>query len=207
MINMELSQPTREPDFTSSNLLEVYDATLKAVSSAFDRRDGEAYGHTQRVTEMTMELAKLIGVRNQELEYIRRGAILHDFGNIAVPERILQKEEELNIEEWVTIRSHPYMAYEMLQHIVFLRPALEIPYRHHEQWDGSGYPRGLTSEQIPVAARIFSVVDVYDSLTSDRPYRSAWSEDDAKKYIQDMAGKQFDPKVVELFMGMIRHFE
>jgi putative nucleotidyltransferase with HDIG domain len=202
MINMEYHQPAKEPDFTSSDPLEVYDATLEALSSAFDLRDGEAKGHTLRVTEMTMELAKLIGVKYQDLQYIRRGAILHDFGNIIVPESILHKEDELNIEEWVTIRLHPSTAYEMLHHIVFLRPALDIPYRHHERWDGSGYPNGLIGEQIPVAARIFSVVDVFNSLISNRPFRSAWSKDSAKIYIRDMAGKQFDPKVVQVFLDM-----
>ena len=183
----------------------MYDATLEVLSSALDLRDKQARGHTQRVTEMTVELAKLMGLSNQELENIRRGAILHDFGNITIPESILYKKDELTVEEWVTIHLHPYTAYEMLEHIVYLRPALEIPYRHHERWDGSGYPRGLKGEEIPLAARIFSVVDVYDSLTSDRPYRSAWSNDSAKEYIQEMSGKQFDPKAVELFLDMISH--
>jgi len=205
MTNISLSEPTEELDFTSSILLEVYDATLEVLSSALDLRDKQARGHTQRVTEMTVELAKLMGLSNQELENIRRGAILHDFGNITIPESILYKKDELTVEEWVTIHLHPYTAYEMLEHIVYLRPALEIPYRHHERWDGSGYPRGLKGEEIPLAARIFSVVDVYDSLTSDRPYRSAWSNDSAKEYIQEMSGKQFDPKAVELFLDMISH--
>jgi len=205
MTNISLSKPTEELDFTSSILLEVYDATLEVLSSALDLRDKQARGHTQRVTEMTVELAKLMGLSNQELENIRRGAILHDFGNITIPESILYKKDELTVEEWVTIHLHPYTAYEMLEHIVYLRPALEIPYRHHERWDGSGYPRGLKGEEIPLAARIFSVVDVYDSLTSDRPYRSAWSNDSAKEYIQEMSGKQFDPKAVELFLDMISH--
>jgi HD-GYP domain-containing protein (c-di-GMP phosphodiesterase class II) len=205
MTNISLSEPTEELDFTSSILLEVYDATLEVLSSALDLRDKQARGHTQRVTEMTVELAKLMGLSNQELENIRRGAILHDFGNITIPESILYKKDELTVEEWVTIHLHPYTAYEMLEHIVYLRPALEIPYRHHERWDGSGYPRGLKGEEIPLAARIFSVVDVYDSLTSDRPYRSAWSNDSAKEYIQEMSGKQFDPIAVELFLDMISH--
>lgn len=205
MTNISLSKPTEELNFTSSILLEVYDATLEVLSSALDLRDKQARGHTQRVTEMTVELAKLMGLSNQELENIRRGAILHDFGNITIPESILYKKDELTVEEWVTIHLHPYTAYEMLEHIVYLRPALEIPYRHHERWDGSGYPRGLKGEEIPLAARIFSVVDVYDSLTSDRPYRSAWSNDSAQKYIQEMSGKQFDPKAVELFLDMISH--
>ena len=205
MTNISLSKPTEELNFTSSILLEVYDATLEVLSSALDLRDKQARGHTQRVTEMTVELAKLMGLSNQELENIRRGAILHDFGNITIPESILYKKDELTVEEWVTIHLHPYTAYEMLEHIVYLRPALEIPYRHHERWDGSGYPRGLKGEEIPLAARIFSVVDVYDSLTSDRPYRSAWSNDSAKEYIQEMSGKQFDPKAVELFLDMISH--
>ena len=207
MTDMEVAHSTTEINYTSSIVMELYDATLEVWSSALDLRDKEAKGHTQRVTEMTVELAKLMGVRNQELENIRRGALLHDFGNITIPENILYKEGELTVEEWVTIHLHPYTAFEMLEHIVYLRPALEIPYRHHERWDGSGYPRGLKGEQIPLAARIFSVVDVYDSLTSDRPYRSAWSKESAKEYIQDNTGKLFDPKVVELFLGMISHYE
>jgi HD-GYP domain-containing protein (c-di-GMP phosphodiesterase class II) len=175
---------------------------LEVWSAALDVRNKEAKGHTHRVMEMAVSMAKVVGMSNQELVNIRRGGLLHDFGNIAVPESILYKKGDLSIDDWLSIHMHPYIAYEMLTPINFLKPALDIPYRHHEHWDGSGYPRGLKGEQIPLAARMFSVVDVYDSLTSDRPYRSAWTKKDAMNYLQDMAGQQFDPMAVELFFMM-----
>ncbi len=207
MTDVGLPRSSFELDFTSANLLEVFDATLEVWSSALDLRDGEARGHTHRVTELAVRLAKRMGLKDHDLVNIRRGAILHDFGNITVPESILHKKDELSVDEWVTIHLHPYTAFEMLEHIVYLRPALEIPYRHHERWDGSGYPRGLKGEEIPLAARIFSVADVFDSLTSDRPYRSAWKREDAIHYIERMAGRQFDPQVVEAFLGTISEGE
>jgi HD-GYP domain-containing protein (c-di-GMP phosphodiesterase class II) len=183
-------------------IVRSYDASLEVWSAALDMRNKEAKGHSRRVMEKALNMAKVVGMSNQELVNIRRGALLHDFGNIAVPESILYKNGELTMEEWLSIHMHPYIAYELLTPIEFLKPALDIPYRHHEHWDGSGYPRGLKGEEIPLAARIFSVVDVYDSLTSDRPYRSAWMKKDAMNYIQDMAGQQFDPMAVELFVMM-----
>ncbi len=207
MADVGLVQNIQELDFPSSLLLEMYDATLEVWSSALDMRDKEANGHTQRVTDLAVRLAKRMGVEGQDLMNLRWGAILHDFGNITVPESILYKKEELTLDEWVTIHMHPYTAYELLEHIVFLRPALEIPYRHHERWDGSGYPKGLKGEEIPLAARIFGVVDVYDSMIADRPYRSAWKKTDAIHYIERMAGKLFDPKVVEIFLVMMKEAE
>jgi HD-GYP domain-containing protein (c-di-GMP phosphodiesterase class II) len=193
---------TENLNISISDVLRAYDASLEVWSSALDMRNKEAKGHTHRVMEMAVNMAKLLGMQKEELINIRRGALLHDFGNLAVPESILLKKGELTLEDWLSIHMHPYIAYELLAPIEFLKPALDIPYRHHEHWDGSGYPRGLKGEEIPLAARMFSVVDVYDSMTSDRPYRPAWSKKDAMNYLQDMAGQQFDPSAVELFVMM-----
>jgi HD-GYP domain-containing protein (c-di-GMP phosphodiesterase class II) len=198
MTQKETSQPIRELIFTNSELILAFDAILEAWSTALELRNGEAKGHNLRVTELTLSLARTMGVSNQEMVYIRRGALLHDIGNMVVPESILLKQSELTVDEWVTIHLHPYNANEMLEPIIFLRPALDIPYYHHEKWDGTGYPRGLKGEQIPLAARIFAIVDVWDALTSNRPYRPAWREDKALDYIRKQSGIHFDPKVVNL---------
>ncbi len=185
----------------SSQLILAYDATLEVLSTALELRDKEAKGHTQRVTEMALCLAKALGVNNKELVHIRRGALLHDIGNLLVPESILHKQGELTVEEWVTIHMHPFNAHEMIGPIEFLVPALHIPYCHHEKWDGSGYPRGLKGEQNPLAARLFAVVDVFDALTSDRPYRAAWPKEKVIEHIQAGAGSHFDARVVEAFLN------
>jgi HD-GYP domain-containing protein (c-di-GMP phosphodiesterase class II) len=202
MINDESIESTEYLHTSVSEVIRAYDASLEVWSAALDLRNKEAKGHTHRVMEMAVNMAKVVGMGNEELVNIRRGALLHDFGNIAVPESILYKNGELTLEDWLSIHLHPYIAYEMFTPIDFLKPALDIPYRHHEHWDGSGYPRGLKGDEIPLAARLFSVVDVYDSLTSDRPYRSAWTKKDAMNYLQDMAGQQFDAMAVELFSMM-----
>jgi len=178
----------------------AYDATLAGWSRALDLRDRETEGHTQRVTELTVRLAQAMGVPGAELVHIRRGALLHDIGKLGVPDAILLKPGPLTEEEWAVMRQHPEYAYRWLSAIEFLRPALDIPYCHHERWDGGGYPRGLKGEEIPLAARIFAVVDVFDALTSDRPYRKAWTREEALRYIREQAGHQFDPKVVEVFL-------
>jgi putative nucleotidyltransferase with HDIG domain len=185
-----------------SQLILAYDATLEAVSTALEWRDKEAKEHTQRVTEMALSLAKALGVNNKELVHIRRGALLHDIGNLKVQESILHKQGELTAEEWVTIHMHPFYAHEIIGSIDLLKSTLDIAYCHHEKWDGSGYPRGLKGEQIPQAARIFAVVDVYDALTSDRPYRKAWSKAKALEYIREQSGKHFDPQVVVAFLRL-----
>ncbi|MEW5940123.1 MAG: HD-GYP domain-containing protein, partial [Chloroflexota bacterium] len=159
-------------------------------------------GHTQRVTAMTEKLAAAMGMSGAEIVHIRRGALLHDIGKMGVPDYILFKEGSLTDEEWVAMKKHPQFAYEMLSPIEFLRPALDIPYCHHEKWDGSGYPRGLKGEQIPLAARLFAVIDVWDALRSDRPYRPAWPEDKTLRHIQSLAGAHFDPKAVEAFLSV-----
>jgi HD-GYP domain-containing protein (c-di-GMP phosphodiesterase class II) len=167
-------------------------------------RDKETEGHSQRVTETSLLLAKTMGLSETELVHIRRGALLHDLGKLGVPDSILNKPDRLTEEETEYMRRHPALAYELLMPIEFLRPALDIPYCHHERWDGSGYPRGLKGEEIPLPARIFAVSDVYDALTSDRPYRAAWPQDKALEYIRERSGKEFDSRVVEAFLRMPR---
>ncbi|WCM39369.1 PAS domain S-box protein [Thermus antranikianii] len=181
----------------------AYDLTLWGWAKAVELRDQETAGHTERVTELTLRLARALGVPEEDLEHIRRGAILHDVGKIGIPDSILLKPGPLTEEEWAVMKKHPVYAYEWLSGIPFLKKALEIPYCHHERWDGSGYPRGLKGLEIPLSARIFAVVDVYDALTSDRPYRKAWPREKALAYIQEQAGKQFDPEVVEAFLRLV----
>jgi len=185
----------------STDELELaYDATIEGWSHALDLRDKETEGHTQRVTEMTVNLARSLGLGEETLVQVRWGALLHDIGKMGVPDGILLKPGPLTAEEWVVMKKHPTFAYEMLSPIRYLRLALDIPYCHHEKWDGSGYPRGLKGEQIPLVARIFAVVDVWDALISDRPYRLAWPEEKARQLIKTGAGTHFDPQVVKEFL-------
>jgi putative nucleotidyltransferase with HDIG domain len=181
----------------------AYDATIAGWSRAMDLRDKETEGHTQRVTELTLKLARAMRISDTELAHIRRGALLHDIGKMGVPDNILLKADQLSDEEWEKMRQHPVWAYEMLSSIRYLQPALDIPYCHHEKWDGTGYPRGLKGEEIPIAARIFAVADVWDAVTSDRPYRKGWSEEEALKYIEEQSGKYFDPRVVQEFFRLV----
>jgi PAS domain S-box-containing protein len=180
----------------------AYDATIEGWSRALDMRDSLTEGHTKRVTDIAMLLARTMGMGEADLVHMRRGIMLHDMGKMGIPDTILLKPGPLNEEEWKVMRRHPQYAYEMLAPIAYLRPALDIPGSHHEKWDGTGYPRGLKGEQIPLAARIFTVVDVYDALTSDRPYRKAWSKEHAIEYILEEKGKFFDPRVVGVFMSL-----
>lgn len=182
----------------------AYDTTLEGWSRALDLRDKETEGHTRRVTEMTMRLARSMSIDESTLVHMRRGALLHDIGKMGIPDAILLKPGALTHDEWEIMRLHPVYAYELLSPITFLRPSLDIPYAHHEKWDGSGYPRGLKGEQIPLAARIFAIVDVYDALRSDRPYRSAWPEEKVMKHIRSLSGTHFDPVVVDAFERMDR---
>lgn len=184
--------------------LEIaYDATIEGWSIAMDLRDKETEGHTKRVTEITIRLARLYGMDEDEIIHVRRGALLHDIGKIGVPDEILFKPGKLDEEEWQIMREHPQLAFDMLSKIQYLVPALNIPYCHHEKWDGSGYPQGLKGEDIPIEARIFAVVDVWDALRSDRPYRSAWDDERAFNYIVSQSGTHFDPEIVELFTNLI----
>ena len=177
----------------------AYDATLEGWAKALELRDRETVGHAHRVIEMTLRVADRIGIRGESLQHIRRGALLHDIGKMGIPDSILLKPGPLTPSEWEIMRQHPTHAFEMLKTIDYLGPALEIPYCHHEKWDGNGYPRGLRENKIPISARIFAVVDVWDALTSDRPYRSAWPEHQALEYIQMESGRHFDPQVVNAF--------
>jgi len=180
----------------------AYDSTLEGWSRALELRDQETKGHSQRVAEMTLRVAKAMGLPEQDLVHIRRGALLHDVGKLGIPDSILLKPGPLSEEERDILRIHPELAFEMLAPITYLRPVLDIPHYHHEKWDGNGYPRGLKGEEIPLSARIFAVVDVWDALTSDRPYRKAWSEAETLAYIQEQAGEHFDPQVVDAFLSL-----
>ncbi len=185
-------------------LARAYDSSLDGWSRALDLRDKETEGHTRRVTDMTLRLARAMGVPEADLVDIRRGALLHDIGKMGIPDSILLKPGPLTEEEWKVMRRHPVYAYEFLSPTPYLRPALDVPYCHHEKWDGTGYPRGLRGEGIPRAARIFAVADVWDALRSDRPYRAAWTAAKARDYIREQAGKHFDPRVVEVFLRIER---
>jgi PAS domain S-box-containing protein len=188
---------------SNAALVLAYDTTLEGWSRALDLRDKETEGHTRRVTEMTVMMARAIGVHDAELVHIQRGALLHDIGKMGIPDSILLKPGPLTEEEWVVMRKHPTYAYELLAPILFLRPALDIPYCHHEKWDGTGYPRGLGGESIPLAARIFAVVDVWDALRSDRPYRPGWPEERVRAHIKSLSGTHFDPRIVEVFLDHV----
>jgi len=187
-----------------SQLLDAYEATIEGWSRAMDLRDRETEGHSQRVAELTVQMAMTMGMNPQELIHVRRGALLHDMGKLGVHDAILHKPDTLTDEEWTLMRQHPQLAYNMLHPIEYLRPTLDIPYCHHEKWDGSGYPRGLKGDEIPLAARLFAVVDVWDALTSDRPYRGAWTNENALAYIKEQSGKHFDPEIVDLFFKVIK---
>lgn len=186
-------------------LITAYDATIAGWSHAMDLRDKETEGHTLRVTDLTVRLAERMGISQQEQVHIRRGALLHDIGKLGIPDQILLKPGPLTDGEWVIMRQHPTYAFDMLMPIIYLRPAMDIPYCHHEKWDGSGYPRGLKEEQIPLSARLFAVVDVWDALRSDRPYRASWTREKTRDYILEQSGKHFDSRVVEIFLDMIDH--
>ena len=187
----------------NAQLLSAYEATIEGWSHALDLRDRETEGHSRRVTQLTVRLAQALGISDDDILHIRRGALLHDMGKIGIPDSILHKPDKLTDEEWAIMRQHPQLAYDMLYPIEYLHPALEIPLTHHEKWDGTGYPRGLKGEEIPLVARLFAVVDVWDALTSDRPYRPAWSPEEARAYIREQSGKHFDPQVVDLFFKVV----
>jgi PAS domain S-box-containing protein/putative nucleotidyltransferase with HDIG domain len=185
---------------SNRELSQAYDATIVGWSRALDLRDKETEGHTLRVTELTLTLAQKFSFTATQMLYIRWGGLLHDIGKMGIPDSILLKPDTLSEAEWVTMRSHPQSAYDLLLPIAFLTPALDIPYCHHEKWDGTGYPRGLKGEEIPLQARIFAVVDVWDALSSDRPYRLRWPEEKISKHIHALSGTHFDPQVVDVFM-------
>lgn len=184
-------------------LREAYDATIEGWAHALEIRDKETEGHSRRVVKYTIEVARAYGITEEDLVHVWRGVLLHDIGKMGIPDQILHKPGPLDEAEWEIMRQHPVYAYDMLKSIDYLTPALVIPHYHHERWDGSGYPEGLKGEDIPLEARIFAVVDAYDALTSDRPYRGAWAEEKTREYLLDQAGKEFDPDVVRVFLKMI----
>jgi PAS domain S-box-containing protein len=185
------------------DLEQAYDATLEGWVKALDIRDHETQGHTQRVTQMAMQLAQTLGMDAEEQLHIRRGALLHDIGKIGIPDHVLLKPSPLDAEEWETMKKHPVYAYQWLFPIEYLRPALAIPYCHHERWDGAGYPCGLVGEEIPLAARLFAMVDVWDALSSDRPYRQAWTPERVLDHLRSLGGTHFDPQVLKIFVSLL----
>ncbi len=187
----------------TNDLLMAYDSTLQGWSNALELREHETAGHSRRVVSLTLKIARALGLEEEKLAHIERGALLHDIGKMGIPDNVLLKPGPLNDEEWVIMKKHPIYAYNLLSRIDFLEQAIDIPYSHHEHWDGSGYPQGLSGEDIPLAARIFAVVDIWDALGADRPYRQAWTQTKILNYIQEISGKQLDPKIVEVFLNII----
>jgi putative nucleotidyltransferase with HDIG domain len=188
---------------SQKELIRSYDETLEGWAKALELRDKETEGHSERVTELTVRLAEAMGFEGEALLNIRRGALLHDIGKMGVPDAILHKEGPLDVNERLIIQKHPQDAYHMLQQIAYLKVALEIPYCHHEKWDGTGYPRGLKGDEIPISARMFAVVDVFDALTNNRPYRKALPLAEVFEYLEVQSGKHFDPHVVKTFIQMM----
>ena len=189
---------------SNQELILAYDTTLAGWGRALELRDKETQGHTDRVVELTIELARRLGIDGEELTHIMRGALLHDIGKMGIPDHILHKPGPLTEEEWEIMRQHPQYAYNLMYPIPYLRPALDIPYAHHERWDGSGYPRGLKGEDIPLPARIFAVVDIWDALLNERIYREAWPGKKVLEYLKNAAGIELDPDIVENFLDMIQ---
>lgn len=185
---------------SNAELILAYDMTIEGWAKALELRDKETEGHTQRVTEMTLKVARKLGLKEEDLVHVRRGALLHDIGKMAVPDTILMKDGPLTDEEREMMQRHPQYAFEMLSPIAYLHPSLDIPYGHHEWWDGSGYPRKLKGEQIPLAARIFALADTWDALVSERRYHPAWPAAKTAAHLRSLAGKQFDPAMVEIFL-------
>jgi len=181
----------------------AYDETLVGWSRVLDMRDHITDEHTRRVADLTVALARKMGILGTELEHIRRGALLHDIGKMGIPDTILQKPDLLTDDELAIMQTHPELAYNLLSHIDYLNSALDIPYCHHEKWDGTGYPRELKGKEIPLSARIFAVIDVFDALTSDRPYRDAWKRERALEYIREQSGKHFYPEAVNVFFSLL----
>jgi len=183
-----------------NELQEAYEETLKGWVRALDKRDSETELHSQRVTLLTTTIARRTGIAEDDIEDVRRGALLHDIGKIGVPDHILRKPGPLTDAEWVIMRTHPKAAYDILKPIKHLANSLDIPYCHHERWDGAGYPRGLKGDAIPLSARIFAIIDVWDALLSDRPYRKAWKREKVIEHIRENSGTHFDPVLADLFL-------
>jgi len=197
-----LLEQRNELEKVHSDLIISYNKTIEGWVSALDLRDKETEGHSRRVTQMAVEFARKIGVAEDRLEDVRMGALLHDIGKLGVPDSVLLKPGKLTEEEWVIMRKHPVYAYKWLSPIEYLSNALDIPYSHHEKWDGSGYPRQLAGTDIPLYARLFAIIDVWDALCSERPYRSAMSEAEVLEYIKQVSGSHLDPSLVEIFLSL-----
>jgi PAS domain S-box-containing protein/putative nucleotidyltransferase with HDIG domain len=202
-IAVESAQLFRSLERSNVELQLAYDRTIEGWAYALDLKDEETAGHSKRVTRLTVRMAQRIGMEARDIVHVQRGALLHDIGKMGVPDSILLKPGPLTPEERREIERHPVYAFELLSPIDFLRPALDIPYCHHERWDGSGYPRGLSGEQIPLPARIFAIVDVFDALTSDRPYRAAWTLERTLAHIEEQSGSHFDPDLVKVFLEIV----
>jgi len=203
-VALENARLVRNLQSANEQLENAYQKTLEGWVQALDLRDNETMGHTMRVAEETVRFANFLGVSAEDIPHIRRGALLHDIGKLALPDSILRKSAPLSEAEWLVMRQHPLTAYQWLSAINYLKPAIDIPYCHHEHWDGSGYVQGLGGKDIPYWARLFAVVDVWDAMRSDRPYRKAISEKETLKYIKEQSGKLFDPAIVEAFLDL-RH--
>lgn len=188
---------------TEQDLVIAYDTTIEGWAKALELKDKETEGHSRRVTKLTLQVAQAMGIKEKQLVDIRRGTILHDIGKMSIPDEILRKNGSLTAEERKIVEKHPQIAYELLKDIPHLKNAIEIPYSHHEKWDGSGYPQGLKGEEIPLTARIFAIVDVWDALSSDRPYREAWDRERVIEYLRNESGKHFDPNIVDKFIELI----
>lgn len=185
------------------DLFRAYDVTLESLARTLELRDRETEDHTRRVAELAVELGRRAGLQGEALVDLRRGAQLHDIGKMGIPDGILLKPQSLTSEEWAVMRKHTDYALEVLQPIEYLKNALDVPHYHHEKWDGSGYPKGLKGEEIPLSARVFAIVDVWDALTSDRPYRKAWPKTHALFYMRQQSGKHFDPHLLAIFLQMM----
>lgn len=183
---------------------EAYEQTIESWSRALSLRDSESEEHTRKVTELAVRFGEHLGLDPAQIAHLRRGALLHDIGKMAIPDSVLHKPGRLTAEEWDLVREHPATGYRMLLHISYLQPCLDVIFCHHERWDGSGYPRGLKGEEIPLMARIFSLADVWDAMGSDQPYRAAWSEEAVRTYIHQQAGRQFDPNLACKFLEMMK---
>lgn len=203
-LNTELENRVRARTW---ELAEAYDTTLEGWARALELRDKETEGHSRRVTKATLLIARKLDLLEEDIEHIRRGAILHDIGKMSIPDEILRKPGKLTDEERLIIQKHPQTAFDLLSPIPFLKKALEIPYSHHEKWDGTGYPQGLKRRDIPLSARIFAVADVWDALSSDRPYNQAWPREKIISYFIEQSGKHFDPYIVNLFLGLVEKGE
>lgn len=202
-IAVDNAQLFRDLEKSNMDLAVAYETTLEGWARTLELKDRETEGHSQRVMDLTMRLSRKLGIPEEDMEHVQRGALLHDIGKMGVPDNVLLKPGSLNDDEWIIMRKHPVFAQEMLSSIPFLEKAIDIPYCHHEKWDGSGYPRGLKGEDIPLSARIFAIVDVWDALRSDRPYRPAWTDEEALEEIKRGKGTHFDPIVVETFIDLI----